>query len=203
MAKKYSVGVKGGTLGFGVELNKSLNPSLDLRLGFSHIEAKISSFKIGSIEYNVDARADSINAVLDWYPKQNKHLFISGGLLLGNDHIDPQPTPDFVFRGIKIGQALDRFEVKTTLDYGDIAPYLGVGYSSKKDKNKGWYYTLELGLAYLGKAEAGFEIIDKSTGKIPVGLPQEEIDNELKKIEDKLEDYKIWPVVSLSWVYQF
>ncbi|MCK5919248.1 MAG: hypothetical protein KAG34_12540, partial [Cocleimonas sp.] len=202
-ANDYSVGFKVGTMGLGVELNKPLQESLDFRLSLNYIEGQVSNFKVGSIEYDVDASATSIQAVLDWYPKQNKKLYLSGGFLLGNDNINPEPTPDFVFRGVKIGQALDRFDVDLNVDYGDIAPYIGVGYSNKVAKDKGWYYSAELGLAYLGMPKVGFNIIDKTTGKTPTLIPQEELDKELVRIKNKVDNYKIFPVMSFSWIYRF
>ena len=70
--KDYNIGVKTGTLGIGLELSKPIKKSLDLRLGINYIEAQVSNFKIGSVKYDVKASATSINALLDWYPKQNK-----------------------------------------------------------------------------------------------------------------------------------
>ncbi len=202
-ANDHSVGFKVGTMGVGLELNKPLQESLDLRLSLNYIEGQVSHFKVGSIEYDVDASATSIQAVLDWYPRQNKKFYVSGGFLLGNDNITPEPTPDFVFRGIKIGQALDRFEVDLKVDYGDIAPYIGVGYTNKAEKNTGWYYSAELGLAYLGMPKIGFNIIDKTTGKTTMLIPQEEFDKELVRIKNKVDNYKIFPVMSFSWIYRF
>jgi hypothetical protein len=202
-ANDYSVGFKVGTMGLGVELNKPLQESLDLRLSLNYIEGQVSNFKVGSIEYDVEASATAIQAVIDWYPQQHKKFYLSGGFLLGNDHINPEPTPDFVFRGIKIGQALDRFDVDLKVDYGDIAPYIGVGYNNKTEKNKGWSYSAELGLAYLGMPKVGFNIIDKTTGKTPTLIPQEELDKELVKITNKVDNYKVFPVMSFSWIYRF
>ena len=203
LAKDYSVGFKVGTMGLGVEINKPLQESLDLRLSLNYIEGQVSHFKVGSIEYDVEASATAIQAVVDWYPQQNKKFYLSGGFLLGNENINPEPTPDFVFRGIKIGQALDRFEVDLKVDYADIAPYIGVGYNNKTEKNKGWFYSAELGLAYLGMPKVGFNIIDKATGKTPTLIPQEALDKELVKIKNKVDNYKIFPVMSFSWIYRF
>jgi hypothetical protein len=202
-ANDYSVGFKIGTMGLGLELNKPLKESLDLRFGLNYIEGQVNNFKMGSIEYDVDVSATSIHAVLDWYPRQNKKFYVSGGFLRGNDHINPEPTPDFVFRGIKIGQALDHFEVNLKVDYADVAPYIGVGYSNKAEKDKGWYYSAELGFAYLGMPKIGFNIIDKTTGKTPTLIPQEELDKELVRIKNKVDNYKVWPVMSFSWIYRF
>ena len=202
-AKDYSIGVKTGTLGIGLELTKPIQDSLDFRIGINHIEAKVSNFKIGSIEYDVKANANSINAVVDWYPKQNNKFYITAGFLLGKDHIKPSPTPDFIFQGIKIGQALERYDVNLKVDYPDIAPYFSIGYSNKAFRKKGWHYAADLGFAYLGKPKTGFSIIDKTTGRTPIEIPQGSLDRELARVNSKLEDYKVWPVLSLTWSYQF
>lgn len=199
----YSLGVKTGTLGIGVELARPIKKSLNLRLGLNRIQGHVSNFKMGSIEYDVDANATSINALLDWYPKNNKKFYFSGGFLLGNDHINPTPSPDFIFHGIKIGQALSRYKVDLKVDYNDIAPYFSIGYSNKATKNKKWHYAVDAGFAYLGKANASFNIIDKTTGKTPLGISQAAINRELTRINKKLDDYKVWPVLSLTWSYQF
>jgi len=203
VANQYSVGLKLGTMGLGVELNKPLQPSLDLRLGLNYIEGQVSGFKVGSIEYDVDASSTSVHAVVDWYPKHNKKFYVSGGFLFSNESINPQPTPDFVFQGIKIGQALDFYDVNLNVNYGNIAPYVGIGYSNKTLHNKGWYYTAEVGFAYLGTPQVSFDIIDKTTGKTPIEIPQEELDKELLRIKNKVDNYKIWPIVSFAWIYRF
>ena len=201
--KNYSIGVKTGTLGIGLELNKPVRKSLNLRLGINHIEGQVSNFKLGSIEYDIKAHANSINALLDWYPQQNKKFYISGGFLLGHDSINPEPTPDFIYHGIKIGSALDRYKVDLKVDYNDIAPYFSIGYGNKIQRKKNWSYTADLGFAYLGKPKTKFKIIDKITGETPNEIPQAALDNELLKINKKLKDYKVWPVFSLTWSYQF
>jgi len=203
MATEYSVGLKLGTMGVGVELNKPLNTALDLRLGLNYIEAQVNSFKVGSIEYDVEVNATAFHAVLDWYPKQNKKFYLSGGFLFNNENINPEPTPDFVFHGIPIGQALDRYGVNLKVDYGNTAPYIGIGYRNKTLNNKGWYYTAELGFAYLGRPQIEFNITDKATGKTPSEIPQEELDKELVRIKNKIDNYKVWPIVSFAWVYRF
>lgn len=202
-AKNYSIGVKAGTLGIGLELTKPVQDSLDFRIGINHFEAQVSNFRIGSIEYDVKASANSINALIDWYPKQNKKFYVSGGFLLGNDHIKPKPTPNFVYQGIKIGQALDRFAVNLKVDYADVAPYFSIGYSNKASHKKGWYYAADLGFAYLGKPKTDFNIIDKTTGKTPTIIPEGALEGELAKVNKKLQDYKVWPVLSLTWNYHF
>lgn len=202
-SKDYSVGMKIGTLGIGLELTKPIKSSLDLRLGINHIEAKVNNFRIGSIQYDIDASANSINAVLDWYPQQNNKFYFSGGVLLGDDNINPSPNPNFTFRGIEVGKALDRYDVNFKIDYANIAPYFSMGYSNKNSKKKGWYYAGDLGIAYLGKAKASFHIIDKTTNLPPAIIPQIELDREIEKINNKLDDYKIWPILSFTWNYQF
>lgn len=202
-SKDYSIGVKTGTLGIGIELTKPIRDSLDFRIGINHIEAKVSNFKLGSIEYNVDSDANSINAILDWHLPRNKKFYLSGGFLFGKDHIKPTPTPDFVYNGIKIGQALNRYKVDLKVDYKDIAPYFSIGYSNRTSKKKGWHYNADLGFAFLGKPKTDFNIIDKTTGETPASIPQALLDSELKKINDKLRDYKVWPILSVTWSYQF
>jgi len=201
--KDYNIGVKTGTLGIGLELSKPIKKSLDLRLGINYIEAQVSNFKIGSVKYDVKSSATSINALLDWYPKQNKQLYLSGGFLLGHDNIKPKPSPNFIYHGIRIGRLLNRYKFDLKVDYKDIAPYFSIGYGNKHKKKKGWVYAADLGFAYLGKPKTSFNIIDKTTGNTPTQIPQSEIEKELVKINKKLKDYTVWPVLSLTWSYQF
>jgi hypothetical protein len=90
--------------------------------------------------------------------------------------------------------------------FNDLAPYLGIGWGNTTRGQRRLYYSFDLGLAFHGSPD-----VDLDVQGIIADVAREEASQELRtflaneeeKLEDELEDFDIFPVVSFGLSYRF
>ncbi|WP_240975480.1 hypothetical protein [Paraburkholderia aromaticivorans] len=78
-----------------------------------------------------------------------------------------------------------------------VMPYLGIGYGHKP-VSKGFGMTFDLGVAY-GRPRASYNV----PAIYSMFTPQSNIDEQERKISDKVERYKLYPVLQIGVSYRF
>lgn len=194
-----SVGLKAGTLGAGLELEGAFSDSIGGRIGVNYFTYNYSATE-DDIKYDFDLKLKSVSALLDWHPFQGIFKMSAGALLNGNK-IDGKATSaatytigDVTFPGAAVGN------LKTKVDFNDIAPYLGFGWDTTYGKKKGLGFLFEAGAIYQGSPKVKLSA-DGPISTQPAFLA--ELAKEEKNLQDDLDKYKIYPVVSLGLIYRF
>ncbi len=90
--------------------------------------------------------------------------------------------------------------------FNDLAPYLGIGWGNTTRGQRRLYYSFDLGVAFHGSPD-----VDLDVQGIIADVAREEASQELRtflaneeeKLEDELEDFDIFPVVSFGLSYRF
>ena len=85
-------------------------------------------------------------------------------------------------------------------------PYLGIGWGNTTRGQRRLYYSFDLGVAFHGSPD-----VDLDVQGIIADVAREEASQELRtflaneeeKLEDELEDFDIFPVVSFGLSYRF
>jgi hypothetical protein len=191
------LGAKAGTLGLGVEATWRPIPWFDLRGG------------INSFEYDHDGAEAGIDydATLDlrsWYGTANFRMPLSpfrvtaGVFNNGNElRLVSRETGDVnvggtVFTADEVGtmRALTTFE--------DIAPYAGIGFDFGLFGKVG--LNLDLGVMYQGEPEVAL-FSDGALADDPAF--QDALENERVQLQDEVDEYKLYPVASLTFNVQF
>ncbi|HBJ60171.1 MAG TPA: hypothetical protein DDY76_00375, partial [Opitutae bacterium] len=81
-----------------------------------------------------------------------------------------------------------------------FAPYFGLGWDTTFGDEDNWGFCFDLGLVYSGSAEASL-IVDPTAGMtaaLTADVKKEEAD-----LQESLDDFEWWPVLSAGLVYQF
>ncbi len=190
---------RAGTLGLGGDLAVNLLPGLNFRAGVGVLSFDYDS-SIEEIDYkfNVDLRTYPLT--LDWYPFHGA-FHLSGGIVVNDTDLD--------FRGkssaqVEInGQTYNAAEAGTlfgTVDFKRVAPYAGIGWGNPFGQDNRWGLMLDLGVAFTGTPEVTL----RSNGAL-AGDPtfQANLAEEQNDIQNKIEDYRFYPVLSLSLYYRF
>lgn len=189
------VGVKAGTLGGGVELGIGLNDSFSARLGLNKYD-KSDDQTIDDIDYSADLELSSTTLYLDWHPMQGSFR-VTAGYLLSDNKLKANATPS---SNVEIGDQSyspsDIGEINASAALGD-GPYLGIGWGSVPAT--GFGFTFDLGVVSMGTPDVNLKI-DDPNGVIAAN---NDIEKEKANIEDDLDDYDMYPVISLGISYGF
>ena len=190
---------KAGTLGLGGELTTGITSNVNARVGLNVLDFDYDD-EFDEVEYDVGLDFSSFSALVDW------HLFdssfrISGGLISMDHTLDLDATPsgnvnigDTEYTPAQIGTLSGDVEID------GIAPYIGIGWGDPMDRNKRWGFYCDLGVAFTDSPDVALSA-NGTLASDPAF--QANLAKERDEIEDNLEPFKFYPVLSLGVFYRF
>jgi hypothetical protein len=195
MAQDFSVGLKVGTLGLGVQVGKSFGESACVCLGAQYLSLELEDG--GTVDYNYKAvpQLSSLTLGMNFYPFKNA-FHISSGILFNYNTamIEMIPAKTYTIGGDvyspdKLG------ELNADVKFNRVAPYLGIGFSNLVKKNSMFGVLLDIGIVYQGSPSVDLA----ADGLLE---PSADVDQE-EQLEENLEWLKLYPVISLGLNYNF
>lgn len=199
--RAFNTAVKLGTLGLGVDVSTPINDKLSARFNLNGASYTDTQDNDGN-EFEGTLDLLTVGALVDYYPFEN-NFRLSGGVYYNANEFTGTATPS-ITTTIELNDVEytidDIAKVNTDVTFNKFAPYVGVGWGNDA-RDKGWGFTLDLGVMYHGSAEAGLSPEIKDLNKI--AEIRDAIKEEEKNIEDDLADYKVYPVVSVGVNYSF
>ncbi len=201
--KDGSIGGKLSTLGLGVEYGIKYSNSFGARLGINGFDYDETSSKSG-INYDIDLKLRTISAIADYHPFESGFR-ISTGIIYNENKASFAANPAAGAYNINnvVYNASDVGSLHGDVDFNDFAPYVGIGYSSNNNQ-KGWSFIGELGAMYQGDPNTRLNVICGS------GLTQAQCSSlrsdvlaEQRELDNDIDDFKWYPVVSIGFRYKF
>jgi hypothetical protein len=194
-----AVSGKVGTLGLGGDLTAGITSNVNARVG---INAGSLSFQ-GSpqdVEYDVDLDFLSFPALVDWHVFDDSFR-ISAGVLINQNEIGllAMPTSSVDIGGIEYTPA----EIGTLsggVDFDPVAPYIGIGWGNALDPDRKWGFTCDFGVAYTSSPNVALTASGTAASDPTF---QDALAREVNDIEDKLSNFKFYPVISVGLFYRF
>jgi hypothetical protein len=204
---EVGIGATAGTLGIGAELTISGSSHVQGRLGihgYSYSERREES----DIEYDADANLRTATGFLDWHPG-GRGFRLTGGLVYNGTEVKGTSLPPssgfYNIGGVQVPVAL-LGTLDGKIDFDPVVPYAGLGWGSAPGRS-GLGFTMDAGVMFQGKGKAHL------TPRIPAGSPLNDptaraalqilLDREERDIEDDIDKYDLYPVVSLGVSYRF
>jgi hypothetical protein len=203
-AADFGVGLKAGTLGLGLEGRWDPPvPWFDLRIGVNQYDYNANG-NYADVEYGATLALDSyyltgnfkfplspfrftVGAVSNGNELQMRSLETDTGLIL----VGGTPVPTSV-----IGT------LGSTTSFDSTAPYVGVGFDFELFGKAG--LNLDFGVLWQGDPIVSLEASNwGNLSSAEQDLLGPLLEAERADLEDEISDYKAWPVVSLSFVYNF
>jgi hypothetical protein len=187
---RIGIGIKVGTLGFGLDLTGRVNEWFSIRGTYSQYDYKQSYEESGN-DYDGTLKLGAYGVLLDFFPAKG-NFRISGGYFKNRNELDLVSTP---MNGIQIGNTFYPGTTAGTLT-GDVifnsyAPYFGIGYGSAARPGSRVRFVFDIGVMSQGAGDVTFS---SSTGVVSAAdWAIEEAD-----IENEIENYKLWPVVAFG-----
>jgi hypothetical protein len=194
------LGLHAGTLGYGPELNFTLNPYLVLRLDYNYYNDYSYTTTKDDIKYDAHLHLNDYGAALDWHPFAGMFL-VSLGVFKDNNYIDVIAVPQQSYT--INGQTFLASEVGTLsghITFNSWAPYLGLGLNTLGSEDRGVGFELGLGVFYQGSPSTALQAHGPIT-QIPD--LQVAVLAEQRHLDDQWNSYKYYPVVSLGLVFRF
>ncbi len=194
---EWGVGLKAGTLGIGAEARWSGLPYVDFRLG-ANAYTYSTTGREASVRYDADLDLETFFVTANFHFPLTPFRLTAGAFSNGNEFNMVSAEPgDFTIGG-DFYTADEVGTLSSSTSFDSLAPYVGLGFD------------FEL----FGKAGINFDVGVLLQGDPTVTLAanglladdpgfQASLEAERLELEDEFDDFKAYPVVSLSFVYNF
>ena len=187
------------TLGIGGELNYSLNSYFTTRLDFNRYNYSYTGTK-EQIAYDFDLHLKSYAWMVDWHPFAGSFR-VTGGVFSNKNEIDAVAVPQGSYT--INGHTYTAAQVATlygTIGFDPTVPYLGFGWSSNGTTGSGFGVSLDLGVLFQGSPKVQLN----ATGAVSTQSQfKQDLAAEQVKVQNDVNSYKTYPVVTVGVSYRF
>ena len=197
-AEGFGLGVKAGTLGLGVEGTIGLSERFNVRIGANSYSYDYDETTSG-IRYDGDLDLQSAALLLDWHPFAGTFR-VSAGLVHNKNAVHLVATPT---TAQEIGgQTFQPNEIGTLR--GDVTfkknvPYAGIGWGNAA--KKGFGMSFEIGALFQDQADVSLRSEGGTLSNDPTLLAR--LRQEEQEAEADLDDFELYPVISLGFSFHF
>lgn len=200
LAGGTSLGLKFSTLGVGIEAEQRFSSQIGGRLGFNYFTFEYDGVE-DDIDYDFELDLQSLAALVDWHPFEGSFRITGGGLLNGNElNSNARPTEiydigDNTYTPEEVGT------LKGKIDFDDFVPYLGIGWNTTfGEEESSWGFIADLGVVFQGTPSAKLSSNGTlaGTGAFDADLAKEE-----KDLQDDLNEFEMYPVISIGITRSF
>jgi hypothetical protein len=179
-----------GSNGLGLGYAKSVSQDWAVRGQYNALPKTSFSGDVGDFGAGntlvVDIAWSSVQLLGDWYPGDGGFR-VSGGVVFNSNKI--------TLAGVGTVNNVPNQTVNAEIKMSDaLAPYVGIGYSTRPKDAKGFGFTYDLGLMFQNP---------KSTLTASGGATQADIDAQNAKVQDAIDKLKIMPAFSIGVSYSF
>ena len=194
-----------GTTGVGAHLVLPIGPGLNGRLGLNYFKHDFQK-RPGQVEYDLDGKLQTADALLDWYPTAGSNFRLTGGVLYNNTRFDARASPDqlgvFRLNGTQYSAA-DVGVLVGKVDFRNAAPYLGIGWGNALTSERGWSFGGDLGAFYQGEARVSLRSVNCTVASTLCERLARDVAAEEARLSGDASDYKVYPVLRASLSYRF
>ena len=183
-AHAIGIGAKVGTTGIGGDVAMSVFPLVDARVGWAGGSIN-RSYSTSGANYDGKMKLNNLNALLDFHPL-GPSFRLTGGVIFNDNKYDATGTPSNGLPG----------SFNASVKGNSAAPYLGVGWGRVAGMGVNFY--ADLGAMFMGSPKA--TISANCTGASPAQCTalQNQAATEQGALQDKLNSFKIYPVLSIG-----
>ncbi len=199
----FRVAPRVSTLGGGIEIAKGITPWFGLRGGANYFAWNFDISESGN-DYDIDLELKSFGLFADLHPfKQAFRIsvgfLINGNGLEGTAKLGPNETLELDGSDYK----LLNNSASANLSYNTFAPYAGIGWDTTFGDDDRWGFAFDLGVVFSGSPDLALNaVVDSNDANIKKKFETDK-NKEISEIQDDLNKFEFWPVISAGLVYQF
>lgn len=194
-----------GTTGAGVHLVVPMERTLNGRFGVNYYKHDFDK-RSGGINYDADAKLQTVDALFDWYVIDNSQFRLTGGVVYNGSEVTARARPNSDGAYIINSRRYSAADVGTLdgdIDFRKAAPYLGIGWGNALTPNKRWNFSADLGAFYQGKGQVNLISRGCATNVTTCRALVTDIATEETRLTDELGEHKFFPVLRASVSYSF
>jgi hypothetical protein len=199
----FGAGVKVGTLGIGIEGRWNPLPWFDLRLGANQYDYDVTGAQAG-IDYDATLALDTYFLTGNLRFPMSPFRITAGAFSNGNElQMTSQDTggADLNIGGVAFSSS-DVGALQSVTSFEGTSPYLGAGFDFEVFGKVGLNF--DFGVLWQGEPAVSLIATGLDTAPAPIqALLIPALEAERLELEGEVSDYKAWPVISLSFVYNF
>jgi hypothetical protein len=198
-AEGVAIGGRVGTTGLGGDLTVRLHERVNVRGSGSWMSWNVDG-TVDDVDFTYGLDYEMYGALIDLHPFANGFR-LSGGAFWGSSSTtldsklsNNQKIGDHEYTPEQIGTLKGKIDFERT-----PAPYIGIGYGNAVDPNQSFTFIFDLGVVF-----QSYKVTLSADG---AAAQSRQFQNDLKQLEsdtqDKVDDFKIYPVISVGMAYQF
>lgn len=193
-----TLGAKVGTLGLGVEGSYQFSDKWSVRGGLNQYDYDFED-DIDGVDFDGDLELSSAALLGDYRPFA-AGFRITGGAVFNSNAIKAVADPAATYAiGNDIYTQAETGVLSADTDFDSVAPYLGLGYDVGIGERM--KLNFDLGVLFQGEASVSFSSVGGTLSNDPTFLA--DLEEEERLAEDDLEDYDLYPVISIGISYAF
>ncbi|MCG5496292.1 hypothetical protein [Ectothiorhodospira variabilis] len=196
-ADSFALGAKVGTTGLGVEGTYGLRENVNLRGGLYGFTYS-TDVEETDVDYDADLKLRSAALLADWHPFRGGFRLTAGAYYNGNELTGKADGT------LDIGDNDYDASLDATIDWRSFAPYLGIGYGNAVQGGR-WSFAFDAGVMFTGSPDVSLR--GNLRGQVNDPTLQDQFDEDLRReqeeLQDDLDDFKYYPVLSLGVAYRF
>lgn len=202
---RFALGVNAGTTGLGLEAQYQVSPRWTVRGGFDSLNLD-DEIEGDDITYDGELDFSTGGAFVDFHPTGGS-FFLSAGAYFGTRELGFSGTPA-PGSTVEIGDAnftaAEAGTLNGTMEFGDTAPFLGLGWNTTFTTEGRIGFKFVVGAAFGSDPDA---TLARTGGAALSPARQAQLDAELREEESEIEEetdgFTIFPVVQLGLAYRF
>lgn len=183
-------GATGWGAGYGLDVGFNTSDNTNLRLSFTNSDRDWDETYDG-VDYRGDYKLRTISGLVDWRPMSGVFHLTFGVLYTDKNDLSITATGT----NLEIGNNTYNTTVTGRLDYErNWGPYVGVGWGNMGQKEKGFLWTVDLGVAFMGD----FDVVLSAPG-----VTDSDLRLEAEDIEDDLRFMRQLPMITAAIGWRF
>lgn len=188
-----AIGIPGLMGGYAQEVS----PRVTLRADYATLGSRQVDGTEEGIYYRGRAKARRVGLFADYFPMSNGFRITSG---LTINHMKVKLNSDFSGGTVNVG-GMDYVVgngayLNAQVQMPRVTPYLGIGWGHHR-REPGWGVVADLGVS-IGRAK-----VDVDTNLAAFGVPQTDIDREIRELRDAAHDIRVIPQASVGMSYRY
>jgi len=192
----WAIGIKVGTFGPGIEIVKSFNELINLRLGGSYYKFKY--------EFSLEDDISTINKTYTTFGAINlmadinflSFMHFTGGLMYNLTKLDMEAIPKDEYY---VGEIEITPETVGTIYYNvspnKLCPYVGLGFGRSISRSKVVSFAFDLGVVYHGSPKVQLD----ANGMVSPTASEEQ----RQILENNIKRYRFYPMMNFQLSFRF
>jgi hypothetical protein len=144
-----SIGVRSGTLGFGVEISKLVTSHIGLRVG-ANVFSLSRTFDQSDVTFSAKLKMKAVTGLVDLYPGSRGSFHLTGGIISNPLEVTGTGTPKATGTYTINNQEYTNVAVGTltgSAKWPSTSPYLGFGFGTPANSHGGIKFVMDIGAA--------------------------------------------------------